>query len=203
MVPMENNPKGVPVELVMQLKEQGLTNNQIIQQLENQGYEYYDIYDAITQSTLKPNVPINNSRGEDKMDDNQMNMPPQMPPRMRMSQQQNPIEARQMVEEIAESIIDEKWKMVIDSINKVLDWKDKMDERIVRIETNIERIQSDFDKLNESVIGKIGDYDKTMNDVGTELKSMEMVFKKALPGFVENVNELSRISESLKQIKKK
>jgi len=49
------------------------------------------------------------------------------------------------------------------------------------------------------VLGKIGDYDKTLENVGTEIKALEKVFQKILPGFVENVQELSRITRRIKE----
>ena len=35
-------------------------------------------------------------------------------------------------------------------------------------------------------------------DIGVEIKALEKVFQKILPGFMENVNELSRISRDMK-----
>ena len=37
-----------------------------------------------------------------------------------------------------------------------------------------------------------------MLEVGSELQAMEKVFSKVLPQFVENVNELSRITDKVK-----
>ncbi|MBI1969996.1 hypothetical protein HYS48_04850, partial [Candidatus Woesearchaeota archaeon] len=45
---------------------------------------------------------------------------------------------------------------------------------------------------------KIGNYDQSIKDVSTEIRALEKVFQKILPGFVENVNELSRIAQTLK-----
>ncbi|HLC99104.1 MAG TPA: hypothetical protein VJC00_03800, partial [Candidatus Nanoarchaeia archaeon] len=55
-----------------------------------------------------------------------------------------------------------------------------------------------FDRLHEGVLGKIGEYDKGIVDIGVEIKALEKVFQKILPGFMENVNELSRITSSMK-----
>jgi len=59
-------------------------------------------------------------------------------------------------------------------------------------------MKEQFDKLHNAILGKIGDYDKHMMDVGAELQAMEKVFTKILPNFVDNVNELSRITENVK-----
>ena len=49
------------------------------------------------------------------------------------------------------------------------------------------------------MLEKVGEYDKHIGDVGTEVKALEKVFQKVLPGFIENVSELSRITEEMKR----
>ena len=105
---------------------------------------------------------------------------------------------KEKVEELAEVIIDEKWTEVMKTIKKVTDWQDKTQQTITKIETEFETIKKDFDNLHKAIIGKIGDYDQNILNVGTEIKAMEQVFKKLLPSFTENVGELSRITKKLK-----
>ena len=45
----------------------------------------------------------------------------------------------------------------------------------------------------------MGEYDKNMKEVGTDIKALETVFKKILPSFTENVAELSRITKRVKE----
>jgi hypothetical protein len=62
-------------------------------------------------------------------------------------------------------------------------------------------MKDDFDKIHTSVLERVTDYDKHITDVGTEVKALEKVFQKVLPGFIENVAELSRITEDIKKNK--
>ena len=91
--------------------------------------------------------------------------------------------------------------MISKNIQKVIDWKDKTDQRISKVEQNIEDLRSSYDKLHQALIGKISEYDKNIINVGTEIKAMEKVFQKVLPTFTETVNELARVTKHLKQIK--
>src|SRR3989344_7630938 len=43
---------GVPVDQVLMMKQQGYTNNQIVQTLQSQGYNNSQIFDAINQAGL-------------------------------------------------------------------------------------------------------------------------------------------------------
>jgi hypothetical protein len=86
----------------------------------------------------------------------------------------------------------------VKDINKVIEWKVKADSRLTQMEQQINDMKDQFDKLHNALIGKIGEYDKNMLEVGAELQAMEKVFSKVLPQFVDNVNELSRITDKVK-----
>ena len=49
----------------------------------------------------------------------------------------------------------------------------------------------------------MGEYDKHIMEVGSEIKAMEKVFSKVLPTFTENVNELNNITKKIKEADKK
>lgn len=103
------------------------------------------------------------------------------------------------IEEIAEAIIEEKWTDLMANINRIVEWKEKTETRITQLETTMKSMKDDFDKMHSSVLEKVGEYDRHIGDVGTEVKALEKVFQKVLPGFIENVSELSRITDDLKK----
>ncbi len=122
---------------------------------------------------------------------------PVQPPMGGMAQQ--PTMDDERIQEIAESIIDEKWSDLIKNVQLILDWKQNVEGRLAKIQQQFTDLKESFDKLHEGVLGKVGEYDKHVGEVGTELKALEQVFSKILPGFMENVNELSRITGYLKK----
>jgi hypothetical protein len=177
--------------LVMNMKQQGMSNNQIIQELQRQGYNSQQIFDAITMSepSNMPAGPIDNF--------------PQQQPEM-MQQQEQPVmqqqsmsrfgdDSKEKIEEMAEAIIDEKWEELVKSINKIIEWKGKVEGNINKLEQEIRDLKENFNQLHSSIVGKINEYDKNIVNVGTEVKAMSQVFEKILPTFTENVSELRRI----------
>tara|TARA_Y100000310_G_scaffold335371_1_gene417255 strand:- start:1195 stop:1881 length:687 start_codon:yes stop_codon:yes gene_type:complete len=195
----------VPTEAVQNMRKQGSTNNQIIQELQNQGYNSQQIFDAMNVSE-PPNMPAGPIGGMDQS----MPSAPQMPPMgeepmpgpeqvMPTPSEMGPIEGhmvggeRERIEEMAEAIIDEKWEELVKSINKIIEWKEKMEGRITQIEQELKDTRGSFDQLHNSIIGKINEYDKNIVNVGTEVKAMGKVFEKVMPTFTENVSELKRI----------
>ena len=105
------------------------------------------------------------------------------------------------VEELVESIIEEKWDELVKDINKIVDWKNEAETRISSLQQEFSTLKDDFDKLHQAVIGKIGEYDKNILMVGAEVKAMEKVFSKVLPVFTEKVNELADVADSMKKNK--
>ncbi|RME31271.1 hypothetical protein D6789_03265 [Candidatus Woesearchaeota archaeon] len=101
-------------------------------------------------------------------------------------------------EELIEAIIDEKWNELVKDVNKIVAWKEAMTAHIERIEQRLNDLKGQFDQLHQAVIGKIGEYDKHIVEVGSEVQAMEKVFSKVLPAFTENIGELSRITARLK-----
>lgn len=100
---------------------------------------------------------------------------------------------KERIEEIAEAIIDEKWNELIRDINKVIEWKERTDGDIKKIQQEIENLKERFDSLHQGILGKISEYDQNLSNVGTEIKAMEMTFQKILPTFTENVSKLDRL----------
>ena len=105
-------------------------------------------------------------------------------------------------EELIEAIIDEKWNDLLKDITKIIEWKNSTKIQISKMEQSFTDLKGEFDKLHQAVVGKVGDYDKHILDIGAEIQSMEKVFAKVLPVFTENVSELGRITDDLR-VKKK
>jgi len=189
----------LPTDQVTALKQKGMSNDQIIPELERQGYNSSQIFDALNQTNiggvgtqLEPNMNMQPQQGfpQEQPYAQQPEQPPQQP-------QVN----KEQIEEIAEAIIDEKWKEFEENIKIVIDWKEKTEARIDRFEQQIKDLTGGLNSLHKSLLGKIYEYDKNITDVGTEIKAMEKVFQKILPSLTESVNKLDRMTKSSKSKK--
>jgi len=190
-----NVPPSPPTQQVNAMKGQGYTNNQIIQALQKDGFTSSQIFDALSGADAMVHEPIR-EQAPPPQDYPVQQFPEQSipePPAMKQSQDD--------VEELVEAIIDEKWNELLKDINKIIDWKNKTENRMSQIEQAFQDLKTEFDKVHGAVLGKIGDYDKNILEVGAELKAMEKVFSKVLPAFTTNVNELTRITDTLKKKK--
>lgn len=183
------------VDTIAQMQAQGLDNNQIAQSLQREGYTNEQIFDAM-------NLAEQQKLGAPTMT---QDIPPPInpmgfqPQSVVQPQQQDVQGEVQEIEELIEQIINEKWKDIEESIGKILDWKTKVEQNLGTLQTQLNDQKEQFQHLQNSVVGKVGDYDKNVLEVGTQLKAMEMAFSKVLPQFTENINELNRITSHLKK----
>ncbi len=255
-------PLRIPTDKVIEMRNQGVSNNQIIQILQRDGFELTAIFNAMNQADIKggidagafsetmpedanqqsfpeqggstmPQQPIQQMNYNQQvpmmqdtgmMTDQDMGMQPgmdqmqqqmdsgsaQMPP-MDYNQQgyatapaygapgYGPSLETQRIEELAEAIIDEKWNEIVRSINKIIDWKERVEARVTKMEQQLDDMNKNFETLHKGVLGKITDYDRNLTNVGAEIKAMDKVFQKVLPTLTESVGELSRITSSMRK----
>jgi len=192
--------RDIPLARIEDMQRKGLTNNQIIQTLQRDGYTSTQVFDALNQANMQPTHQMG-IQGESAPGMPSSSMPPpSMPPPSAPSSMQAmpPLDGGSSNEELIEAIIDEKWNDLVKDVNKIVAWKESMSARIEKLEQRMDDLKAEFDRLHEGVIGKIGEYDKNILEVGAEVKAMEKVFSKVLPVFTENVAELSRVADKMK-----
>lgn len=268
----------VPVDEVLRMRQQGLTNNQVVQALQRNGYQTHQIFDALSQADLRVPSAVQGMQGQQWQG---MSPPPgtaqrqqrpspgflgtpQIPPETEanITGPQSPEElpgfgeqtgiglegaegelppegsegfeaagggagampatpagagysggyggyegggqdVSAKVEELSEAIIEEKWQDLMKDFNKLVEWKGAMEQRMAALEQRVADIKTAFDGLQKSVVDKVSDYDRSVKDVGSEMKALEQVFQKVIPTLTENVNELSRITKGMKSQPKK
>ena len=184
---------------------------------------YQDIYDTINQSNLKPGSPQDydsNPLSEldqfeptketmaesphDPKPHNYYSEIPEapeapMPPSYGYSGQGIQQDSSSQVQEIVESLIEEKWEDVLNKVGDIGLWKERVEMDLTSIKQEIIRTQTHFMSLQKSVLGKVHDYNQSILDVNTEMQALEKVFQKILEPLSTNVKELSKITEKLKK----
>ena len=223
---------------VVNMKNQGFSDTDIINSLKQQSYSTQQISDAITQANIKdqigtpvpqpfPEPPVMNL-GQDTYQNMQgyqaSNLPPigpsieQMPeppappqPKTEPKKQPPLIERTpapenlrgnvERMEEIAESIIQEKWEDLVRSVGDIHIWKEKVKTDILSVKQEIVRTQQRFENLQKAILGKVEKYDEDVRNIGSEMKALEKVFEKILHPLTTNVKELSKITKELKKKK--
>lgn len=189
-----------PTDEVLRMRQQGFTNNQVVQALQRNGYQTSQIFDAMNQADLKSGAPIPGVMPDEVPDFTGMpakEAPAQEPAQAEQQQypEQQPTGYEQQIEEVAEAIIEEKWEDLLKTINKTLEWKDATETRMTELEQSFRDLKENYDKLQQGILGKVSEYDKNMREAGTSVKAMENVLQKILPTLTDSVNSLSRMTK--------
>ena len=186
------------VNKVQRLRSQNLSNDEIARRLLYEGYSNSQVFDAISVADTQSVSEQGSEQTMEYTDQPQQfySQPTQSSFEERPAQSSIDVNK---IEEIAESIIEDKWNELVEHVNRIIEWKSSMELKLASTDEQIKGLKSDFDTLHKAILGKITDTDSVMREVSTDVKALEQVFKKILPGFVENVNELSRITQSLRK----
>lgn len=179
---------------VQRLRAQGLTDAVIFDELARRGYSSEEINQAIMQvdSAQQEEAPPA-SEAPSYAPSGGYGAAPVMAPSVAEGGM------FERMEEIVESLIDERWEALLKEVKKILDWKEKVEAQQRDLVSSVKKLKEDFTILHQGVLGKLEDYDARMQDVGTELKAVGKVFKDVVPEFVENVKELSRVTGRVKK----
>ena len=110
---------------------------------------------------------------------------------------------QEMIDETIEKLMEEKWENISQNIAKIAAWKEKQESEVKALKEDIIIIKDTFEKIEKKIMSKVSDYDKNILDVNSEIKALEKVFQKITPTLINNVNELSKITQDLKDIKSK
>jgi len=107
--------------------------------------------------------------------------------------------SREKIQEVAEAIVEEKWREKKKELDKILEWKEEMATKITQLQQQFTDLKSSFDNLHKGMLGKITEYDENLTNVGTEIKAMEKVFSKVLPSLTDSVNKMQRMTSPVKK----
>jgi len=208
----ENDMKSnVPVQEVINFRNQGMSNDQIINQLRAEGHEFQNIKDAMSQAELKgaissnnmmpPQIPSNQTTPQAQdIPDFSSNSPetPSFAPAPGMEVKDRSVEE---IERILEQIIEEKWADVEEKLVLFEKWKDNVEKEIEKINTRISDFKTRINSIEASITGKVEEYGKTMQDVNVEIHALEKVMGKLVPTLSDSIKELRGLVDKKREEK--
>ena len=119
-------------------------------------------------------------------------------PEKRVNLEQPAVDITERIHEIAESIVNEKWEEFMSRVGDLAAWQERVNMNISAIKQEIVRMQDRYENLQKAVLGRVGEYDKGIVEIHTEMKALEKVFERIIDPLVTNVKELERITTKLK-----
>ncbi|MEK6834636.1 MAG: hypothetical protein AABX61_00035 [Nanoarchaeota archaeon] len=105
------------------------------------------------------------------------------------------------IQEIVESIVEEKWEDLISKFGDINLWKESVNNDLEAVKQEILRTQERFNNLQNILIGRVGEYNRSVTELNAEMKALEQVMQKIIEPLSSNVKELGRITSDLKKKK--
>ena len=195
--------QAIPTSEVLEMQKKNMSHEQIVDYLHQKGYNSQQIMDAINQAELKTN-PSEKGFQDQQLPDLTAPAPginyeqPQFQQQRFQPPQRN---VEEQIEEIAEAIVDEKWEELTKDVGNISLWKESVQTEVESVKQEILRLEGRLEKLQNAVLGKVEDYNKTLNEVNTEMQALSKVFEKIIEPLTTNIKELSRITSDLKNKK--
>jgi len=127
--------------------------------------------------------------------------PPPKPPESAPTSTEG-VNVEQVVDElqrIIEGIIEDKWKTVEEKLAGLEAWKAKLEEKVKNLSDQVNASNLRIDDLSKSLIGKSESYQKTLEDVNTEMMAVEKIMGKLIPSLSEEIKSLRDIVEKMKK----
>ena len=194
-----------PIDAVLSMKNQGYSNQKIFENLQEKGYGSSEISEALNQAEIKTNI----SGYQDGFQPSSVSSEEIPSPQVQevqtapqayapQPQQRYTQESEEKLQEIAEIIVDEKWKQIIPILNEFNMFKERIKTEVISIKQELLRLENRFENMQKSVLSRVSEYGKGISDVGSELKAMEKVFENIINPLTTNIRELSKITEELK-----
>ncbi|EEZ93003.1 MAG: hypothetical protein BJBARM4_0391 [Candidatus Parvarchaeum acidiphilum ARMAN-4] len=183
----------------------GMSQQDIIDSLRQQGYDSTAIKEAL----------INGLRSNNGQQNQQNEAPAQPVQRIQPSQPviqsskpqyentQNSINNQNLesIQQILEQIINEKWKNSASELNSLRSSLNINTNSIETIKDNIEKLNQRIDSIQNTMVGKTEEYNKTISDVNVELQAFEKVIDRLIPAISDSIKELRDLVDDLKTSK--
>lgn len=193
----------VLIDTVKQMESQGMQDSEIIQKLQEQGFDPREINDSLNQSKIKAAVSggyetngqdsvINNASGEMQqsvMSQDQAQQEPQQQyvyPTETYAQPQEYYQPQssglgtETITEIADQIFSEKVSDIKKALNILTDFKTITDAKVSALDARLKRIETIIEKLQSSIIGKVGEFGQAVTEIKDEMSMMQESFSKVV-----------------------
>jgi len=210
----------IQVNRVVQMQQQGMSDNDIITALKNEGVSPKDISDSLAQARIKMAVsqeePSTEYAQQAQYAPQEQQYAPQdqgqYAPQQYAEQQYTPQEQQyaqpqyaeqssmsiETITEIIDRIIAEKLKEINQKIKPVVDFKNKAEEDITDLKERVKRIESMMDALQKAVIGKVGEFGQSTSMIHQDLENLHGTVSKLMNPLIDNYNELKKANTSRK-----
>ncbi|MBU2576960.1 MAG: hypothetical protein KKF50_04525 [Nanoarchaeota archaeon] len=99
------------------------------------------------------------------------------------------------ISEIAEQVVIEKLNEFKEKTGDLVSFKNAIQEKVDDIDDRLKRIENSIDKLQQAIIGKIGEFGESNAMIHKDLNNLHGTVSKLMNPLVDNFNELRKLAK--------
>lgn len=99
------------------------------------------------------------------------------------------------ISEIAEQIASEKINEYIKKTGDIASFQNQIQEKVSDIDERLKRIEGGIDKLQQAIIGKIGEFGDSTGMIHKDLENLHGTVSKLMTPLIDNYNELKKLTK--------
>jgi hypothetical protein len=103
------------------------------------------------------------------------------------------------ISEIAEQIVIEKLEEFTQKTGDLVSFKTSIEEKLRDLNEKVKRIEISLDKIQQAVIGKIGEYGDNLNFIKKDMNNVHETMSKMMNPLIDNYMELKKFNQSKEQ----
>lgn len=208
------------LDTIMQMQQSGMTDQQIISTLQQQGVSPKEINDGLNQAKIKSAVSEQAPVPEQEYQQEQY--PPQQdyqqePQQQNYSQQQESYYPSQTQEqyypetpqaysgqeyyqqgaydtetitEIAEQVFSDKFKQFVEKTGDLGEFKNSTLDKISDLDQRLKRIETTIDQLQKAIIQKVGEFGEDASTIKKDLENLHDTTSKLMNPLIDNYRAL-------------
>ena len=210
-------------EEISSMKEEGISEDEIIASLSERGIPSKEIMDTINQLKIKNAVFDSESNEredglfgggysentEEYAEEEEESPPLKVPVQQEDYSQEEydyppttGVDANSIIE-ISEQVFSEKIKGIRKDIDSFNEFKNLSQIKIDNLNERLKRMETVFDKLQITILEKIGSYGQNLETIRKEMEMMQNSFSKIVEPLVDNAEKRQEIRERPSNFKKK
>jgi uncharacterized protein YukE len=213
------------LDKIMQMQQAGMSDTEIMAALQNEGVQPSDINDAINQARVKNAVyPPEPQTSQSQEMQPSITETPQVPqyqnqqPEVYPQQQQAPPQEEYYtpqpqaysgqeyypqqeeygtgnMTEIAEQVATEKLEDYKSKVGDIVSFKNQITTQVNNIDDRLKRIENSIDRLQQAILGKIGEYGENYSMVHQDLENLHGTVAKLMNPLIDNINEMKKYNK--------
>ena len=218
------------LDRIIQMQQEGRSDNEIMAQLQNEGVSPSEINDAINQAKIKNAVsppeqaPLQTNDQIPMTNDQPMQpsmmpapdpttpqapLPPAQPqapqeeyytPQPQAYSEQNYYPQAggyetETMSEIAEQVATEKLEDYKTKTGDIASFKNQIQNQVNSIDDRLKRIENSIAQIQQSILGKIGEYGENYAMVHKDLDNLHGTVAKLMNPLIDNVNEMKKLNK--------